>query len=170
MPSASPSQISNSSVDIFLHVQTKRAGKIKGEAANPGHVDDIVVVGWNWGMRAHSALGATGAHERRSYTSLTVRKQIDRATTGLMSALVTNDEVKEAKLSLRRAGGSQEEFFIITLNGARVDAVEHSTDEQGHPQETISLAFTKVEVEYRPQLATGLRGGATVFTDEIHSA
>lgn len=170
MPSASSNSVANSAVDAFLHVQTKRAGKIKGEAANTGHVDDIVVSGWRWGLRAHSALGASGANERRSYTALTIFKQIDRATTGLMSALATNDEVKEAKLSLRRAGGSQEEFFIVTIKGARVESLEHGTDDSGLPQETLSLVFTKVEVEYRPQLATGLRGGATVFTDEIHAA
>jgi type VI protein secretion system component Hcp len=43
--------------DIFLHVKTKRAGKIKGEASAPEHVDDIVVCAWNWGLSAGSAMG-----------------------------------------------------------------------------------------------------------------
>ena len=150
-------------------MQTKRGGKIKGESSSIGHVDDILVLGWHWGLRASSALGSVGASERRSYTAMTVHKLIDRASTGLMSALVSNDEVKEARLALRRSGLGQEDFFTVTLKDARISGVEHSTDELGHARETVTIVFTKVEVEYRPQLTTGLRGGATSFADEIYS-
>ena len=166
-PRAQPSGAS--AADIYLHVQTKRAGKIKGESTSTGHADDIVVTGWHWGVRANSALGSVGASERRSYTALTIHKQIDRSTTGLMSALVTNDDVEEAKLSLRRAGGAQEDYFIVQLKDARISSVEHTTDALGHPSETVSIVFTKIEVEYRPQLSTGLRGGGTTFSDEIYN-
>ena len=167
-PRAQPS--GGSAADIYLHVQTKRAGKIKGEATSSGHTDDIIVTGWHWGLRANSALGSVGATERRSYTALTIHKHIDRSTTGLMSALVSNDEVKEAKLCLRRAGGEQEDYFTVVLKDARIASVDHTTDALGHPSETLSIVFTKVEVEYRPQLSTGLRGGGTSFADEIYSA
>lgn len=154
-------------VDIFLHVQTKRAGKVKGEAVSPGHEDDIIVTGWQWGLSASSAIGSTQATARRSYTALTIHKRIDLATTGLMAALATNDEVKQAKLAMRRAGGAQEEFFVITLEAARVVGLQHATGPTGDAQETLMLAFTKVEVEYRAQRSSGLRGGAAVFNDEL---
>lgn len=153
--------------DVFLHVQTKRAGKIKGESVSPGHEDDIIVSGWQWGLSASSAIGSTQATSRRSYTALTVHKRIDQATTGLLAALATNDEVKEARLTMRRAGGEQEGFFVITLEAARVVGVQHSTGPDGETQETLMLAFTKVEVEYRGQHNTGRRGGAAVFSDEL---
>ena len=92
--------------DIYLSVQTKRAGKVAGEAFAVGHVDEIRLRGWNWGMAASSAIGSTQATGRRSYKALTVVKAIDAATTPLMSALATNDEVKEVRLSMRKAGGS----------------------------------------------------------------
>jgi hypothetical protein len=31
----------------------------------------------------------------------------------------------------------------------------------------VAIAFTKVEVEYKPQKGTGLRSGSTTFTDEL---
>jgi type VI secretion system secreted protein Hcp len=155
------------SADFFLHVQTKRAGKVKGEAVAPGHQDDIVLSGWSWGLTAGSALGDTQATARRSYSALTVRKQVDAASTALMSALATNDEVKEAKLSLRRAGGAQEDFLVITLKGARVTSLQHAGDETGGTSETVTLAFTEVQVEYRPQQSTGQRGGAFIFNDSL---
>lgn len=169
MAPASNSAVSpgDSAADVFLHVQTKRAGRIKGEASSPGHVDDIVVTAWQWGLSASSALGHTQATARRSYTALTVHKYIDAATTPLMSALATNDEVKEAKLTMRRAGGEQEDFFIVTLRGARVASVQHAADDRGGTRESVAFAFTEVEVEYRPQRASGGRGGSTVFTDSL---
>jgi type VI secretion system secreted protein Hcp len=162
MPPAIPSQ-----ADIFLSVQTKRAGKVKGEAVNPGHEEEIVVKGWHWGVAATSALGSTQATSRRAYKGLTVIKQIDSATTALMAALATNDEVKEAKLTMRKAGSEQMDYFLITLQKARVSSVDHATDEGGNTLETLTLQFNKVSVEYRPQKAAGSRGASMTFEDEI---
>jgi len=170
MPVTSPAPAAGSSADLFLHVQTARAGKVKGEAANPGHVDDIELTGWQWGLSASSAIGSTQATGRRSYTALTVHKRIDAATTALMSALASNDAVKEARLTMRRAGGEQEDFFIITLKNARITSVQHVGEADGGTRESVSIAFTKVEVEYRPQTATGGRGGSMTFTDELPQA
>ena len=153
--------------DIFLHIKGKRAGKIKGESNSPEHVDDIEVFSWRWGVSASPGVGTTLAAGRRSYTGLTVVKSIDTATTSLMSALATNDEIKEAKLTMRRAGGEQIDYFLITLEGARISSIEHSVNAQGDTVETLTLLFHKVEVEYRQQRGTGLRGGAYVFNDDI---
>lgn len=159
-----------SAADIFLHLQLRRAGKVKGEATVDGHLDDIVVHGWQWGLSSSFAVGTTQATARRSYTALTVKKRIDRATTAVMSALATNDEVKEARLVMRRAGGDQEPFLTITLKGARIQGVDHLAMEDGGTSETISIVFTEVEVEYRLQAETGRRGASTSFTDQIHPA
>ena len=155
------------SADYFLHVQTKRAGKVKGEAVAKGHEDDIVVFAWHWGLSAGSALGDTQATARRSYTALTLHKQVDSATTSLMSALASNDEVKEARLSLRRAGGAQDDYFVISLRGARVTSVEHHGNADGTTRELITLSFTEVGVEYRVQRSSGLRGGSFMFSDTL---
>lgn len=152
--------------DIFLRVQTKRAGKIKGEATAPDHENDIIVSSWNWGLSAGSAIGSGKATARRTYKHLTIFKGIDAASTSLMSALATNDEVKEAKLAMRRAGEEQVDFFTITLGGARVTAVDITVDDHGAALEKVELAFTKVEVEYRKQEGSGQSGASTTFMDD----
>lgn len=152
------------SADAYLNLQTKRAGKVMGESVVPDFMGDIIVTGWEWGLSASSALGAQV--ERRSYTLLTIHKHIDRATTGLMSALATNDEVKEAKLCLRRAGASGA-YFTVKLSKARIVSLNHETDADGHPHETLAIAFAKIDVEYRQQQATGLAGASFNFADEI---
>jgi type VI secretion system secreted protein Hcp len=153
--------------DIFLHVQTRRAGKIKGEAATPQHKDDIVVSSWNWGLSASSAIGSGQATARRSYKRLVVFKAIDSASTALMSALSTNDEVKEAKLAMRKAGEEQVDYFRIVLGGARVTALDLTVDDQGTPVERVEFSFTKVEVEYRRQEHSGQGGASSSFVDEL---
>ena len=153
--------------DIFLHVKTKRAGKIKGEASAPEHVDDIVVSAWNWGLAAGSAIGSGQATARRSYKHLAIVKRIDCASTGLLSALATNDEVKEARLAMRRAGDGQVDYFAIVLGGARVAAIDLEVDGEGTPVERVQFSFTKVDVEYRRQEGSGQAGASSLFSDEV---
>ena len=159
--------MSSGSSDIFLLVQTKRAGKIKGEAATVGHEDEIIISSWRWGAQASSDLGASGQAVRRSYSGLTVTKSIDSASTGLLSALATNDEVKEAVLTMRKSGGEAVDYFFVKLQEARVVQVDHSSDDQGGTRETVTFAFRKVEVEYRRQQKGGGKGASSVFNDEV---
>lgn len=156
--------------DLFLHVKTRRAGKLKGEAVAPDHVDDIVLRSWQWGLSAASAMGSGQAAARRSYQHLCVVKGIDSASTALMSALASNDEVKEAKLAMRRAGGEPVDYFAISLAGARVTSLTIEVADDGTPVERVEFAFTKVEVEYRRQEGSGQAGASSLFADEIHSA
>lgn len=153
--------------DVFLAVQTKRGGRIKGEAAAPDHQDEIEVSSWRWAMQASSGLSHGAASTRRSYTGLTVVKAIDCATSALMSALATNDEVKEAVLTMRKSGGEMIDYFFIKLQDARVTQIEHGCDDNGDTRETVTFSFRKVEVEYRAQEGSGGRGASHVFTDEI---
>lgn len=153
--------------DTYLHLQTKRAGKVKGECITPGHQDDIAVRTWSWGVTAPTAMGSVQATARRSYKNLTFVKGTDTATTALLSALATHDEVKEARLMLRRAGDGQQDFFCMTLKNARITAVDIDATEDGDVFERVAVAFTKVEIEYSPQQRTGQRGAGYVFTDDV---
>lgn len=155
-----------SSSDIFLGVQAKKAGRIKGEAAAKNHEDEIEVASWRWSVQASSSIGSGQATTRRSYSGLTVVKRIDSASTALLSALASNDEIKEAKLSMRKAGGDQVDFFLITLREARVTEVEQAVDGDGGSRETVTFTFRKVEVEYRRQQESGTRGASSVFADD----
>jgi type VI secretion system secreted protein Hcp len=153
--------------DAYLHVVAKRAGKIKGECRAPDHADAISVLHWSWGAAASSSIGSTSDTARRSYKHLLISKNIDTASTGLLSALATNDELKEATLTMRKAGESQHDFWRITLKKGRIVSVDYETNAQGDTLERVAIAFTEVEVEYRLQEASGIRGAAYSFTDQI---
>jgi len=157
----------DSASDIYLHVQTKRAGKIKGECTVEGHDGDVQVLAWTWGASAGSAIGSTAATARRQYRHLVVTKGIDSASTGLLSALATNDEVKEATLTMNKAGGEALDYYRMTLKNARVVGVDVDVDGTGRPIERVSFAFTVVDIEYQRQDAAGQSAGAFSFTDEV---
>ena len=156
-----------SGADVYLHVKTARAGKIKGESTAGNHVNDIEVRGWSWGVHSPTAVGSIAATGRRQYRWLTVYKGIDSASTGLMSSLVTNDEVKELTLAMHKGGGEPLDYFRMMLAGCRVVDVDITVDAEGRPTEKVMFAFTKIDIEYHPQQGSGAGGGATSFTDEV---
>jgi len=156
--------------DAYLSVRTKRAGELKGEVSAKGHENSIDVHGFEFGVAASSAIGSGQATARRQYKHLVVIKRLDSSSTSLMSALATNDEIKELKLSLRKPGLGQEDFFTITLSGARVVGLDIDFDAGGETVERASFAFTKIDVEYRVQGADGILGAASTFADELLSA
>lgn len=153
--------------DIFLHLQTKRTGKLKGESKSAGHVDDIQVQSWTWSVSSASAVGSIQATARRSYTALTIFKTIDVATTAIMSALISNDEVKDARLTMRKSGGDPLDYFTIKLAGARIQQVSHEVSATGEALERVDIVFTKVDVEYKQQSSAGGLVNNLSFADEI---
>jgi type VI secretion system secreted protein Hcp len=170
MPPSIPSSVAapgEGAVDVFLAVQSKRSGKIRGEATAVDHKDEIQITSWDWGVTASSALGSTQATARRSYRNLAISKRVDSSTTALLSVLASNDEIKEAKLCMRKAGEGQRDFFKITLYNARVTSVDLACDSTGMLTERATLSFNRVQVEYEIQQASGQRGSGFNFNDEI---
>jgi len=156
-----------SEADIFLDIQASRAGKIKGESVTDGHADEIQAFGWCWGVAAGSAIGSTAATARRQYRPLVFTKGVDAASTGLLNALKSNDELKQVKLVMRKAGGQALEYLKMTLAGARVVDVEIDVDARGRAAERVTVTFTRIDIEYQAQKADGSGGGTCSFTDEV---
>jgi type VI secretion system secreted protein Hcp len=172
MPSPLPTSTVGpvATADVFLAIVGKKQGPLKGECHAVGHADDITVLTWQWGMSAPSAVGTTQATRRRVHEALVVTKQLDSASTKLMSALATNEELKSVTLSLRKAGNHKDDFFTVMLESARVSSLHIETDDSGAVHEVVKFAFQKIEVTYKPQLTAGGLGGAQVFQDELSAA
>lgn len=144
---------SSSTADMYLTVKSARAGTIKGEAVAADHLDEIVVYGWHWGMAANTdaaSRGGSGTPARRSLRPFVIDKGLDRASTSLMAALVNNDVIKSAVLSMRVAGAGQQDFTKITLtNGTLID-IECTADDDGLVHERVTFSYAHASVEYRP--------------------
>lgn len=160
--------------DIFLSVKGAVRGAINGEAQDAKHKGEIEVLGWSWGMQSRSAAGGgTAVTGRATVRELKVVKRIDSASTGLMSALRTNEAIKEAVLTVRKAGNASLDYFKIKLQDARVASVSIKADKDEpsvEPIERVSFTFNKIEVTYVPQGPDGQARGGMSYIDEFLSA
>jgi type VI secretion system secreted protein Hcp len=161
--------------DMFLKVKGAKHGDINGEAQddNPdnkkNHKGEIEVLSWSWGMQGKSSLGGGGASGKATMRELRILKKVDKSSTALMSALRTNEAIKEAVLTLRKTGGKKVEYLKITISDGRVMALDvEAGDASGTPTlvERVAFSFNKISVEYTPQGGDGLPQGSTLFEDE----
>ena len=90
--------------DAYLAVVGRKQGTIKGESQTPGHIDEIGVVAWRWGLSSPTDQATGLARGRRVYDPLEVDKLVDGSSTRLLNALANNEGLRSVTLGLRKAG------------------------------------------------------------------
>lgn len=155
--------------DMFLKVTSQRTGVLAGESLDKTFQNQIELLGWSWGMSAPAAMD--GNRSRSLLQELKVVKQVDRASTGLMSLMDSNDSLKEVLLSVRKASGATPlTYWVLKLGMARITdySVVSDVSEAGAPvlTEHLSFAFKTLEISYTPQQSDGGAGGASTFRTE----
>ncbi|MDB5876219.1 MAG: Hcp1 family type secretion system effector [Ramlibacter sp.] len=148
--------------DMFLKVETARQGVVKGESADKQHSQEIDVLAWSWGMRAQSALSGGGASSKATLDELRITKKVDSASTALMSTMRSNELIKKATLTVRKAGGDPIEYMKITLQDARITQLGVESEEH-ELVERMSIAFQRINVQYVPQGQDGQVRGSMTF-------
>jgi type VI secretion system secreted protein Hcp len=149
--------------DIFAKI-----GDIKGESLDDKHKGEIEVLSWSWGLSHTGATsaGSGGGAGKASFHDLSFTHKIDKASPSLMQACATGAHLKEATITHRKAGKGQQEFLIFKMNDLIVTGVS-SSDSEGGQLETVSLAFWKIHVEYKPQKADGSLDAGVLFKYDI---
>jgi type VI secretion system secreted protein Hcp len=155
---------------MFLKIEGQKQGPIKGESRDPDHTDEIEVVAWSWGMQSHTSLQSGLDTSKSSIDALRITKLADKASTGIMSSLRTNEIIKQATLTVRKAGEKPLEYLKITLKQARIVSYStsaESADSGPEVREDVSFAFRQMTVEYTPQGPDGLGQGSSTFETEV---
>lgn len=168
-PVTSPDVAAGGTGDMFLAVKGARTGAIKGEAQDKQHQGEIDVLGWSWGMQSRSSLGGGQAVGKAQVNELKIVKKVDSASTALMSALRSNEQIQKAVLTLRKSGHKQVEYLKITIEQGRVTGLTlDGGDTSGGSEvlERISFSFNKITVEYVPQGNDGQPLGGMTYTDQ----
>jgi type VI secretion system secreted protein Hcp len=137
--------------DIFAKI-----GDIKGESMDDKHKDEIEVLSYSWGVANAGSMahGSGGGEGKASFQDMSFVHHIDKSSPVLMQACATGTHLKEATITHRKAGKGQQEYLVIKMNDIIVTSVSHGGSNDGH-SENVSLAFAKVNVEYKPQKADG---------------
>jgi type VI secretion system secreted protein Hcp len=150
--------------DIFA-----KLGDIKGESLDDKHKDEIEVLSWSWGVSnsANAATGSGAGAGRASFNDLSFTHKIDKASPLLMQACATGVHLKDATITHRKAGKGQQEFLVIKMNDVIVTGVSHSDSGADGSMESVTLAFAKVDLEYKPQKADGTLDAAIAFKFDL---
>jgi type VI secretion system secreted protein Hcp len=152
--------------DIFA-----KLGDIKGESIDAKHKDEIEVLSWSWGVAnsGSRATGSGGGAGKATFGDLAFTHRIDKASPLLLQGCATGQHLKEATITRRKAGKGQQEFLVIKMSDVLITSVSETDDSGGDQTETVTLAFAKVAVEYRPQKADGSLGAGVFFKYDIKS-
>jgi type VI secretion system secreted protein Hcp len=134
-----------------------RIGTIKGESLDARHKDEIEVLSWSWGVSQSGTIahGGGGGAGKASFHDLNFTHHVDRASPALMRACATGEHVKEATITVRKAGKGQQEYLVIKMTDVLVTSVSMSVGAEGDTVEGVALAFAKVDLEYKPQKPDG---------------
>jgi type VI secretion system secreted protein Hcp len=141
-------------VDYFLKIDG-----VEGESTDEKHRGEIEVLSWSWGASnagLHSTGGGMGAGKVQMQ-DFHFTMSVNKATPKLFLMCATGEHIKEAILTVRKAGtDAPVEYLKIKLTDVLVSSYQTGGSGGGDvPMESFSLNFSKIEIEYTPQNADG---------------
>jgi type VI secretion system secreted protein Hcp len=138
--------------DLFAKI-----GDIKGESLDSKHRDEIEVLSWSWGVSQSGSIshGGGGGAGKASFHDFNFTHHIDKASPVLMKACATGEHIKDATITVRKAGTGQQEFLIIKMTDILISSVAESAASEGATAESVSLQCAAVDLEYKPQKPNG---------------
>jgi type VI secretion system secreted protein Hcp len=139
----------NSPAPIFMEYEG-----IPGEANAPGVTNAVELQSFSVG------------HSRSNNAALPVLKEIvvvkmlDKSTPKLAESCATGRHIPKAILTCRKAGGSTNDYYTITLEDCFITSYSVSSGGPASggdpvPTESISLNFTKIEWKYQKEELAG---------------
>lgn len=150
--------------DVFLKIDG-----IQGESLDSKHKDEIELVSFAWGVENAASPGGAGGGAgagRAHFQDFQFTMRVNKASPQLFLATASGKHLKEASLSVRRAGKQQVEYLKIKFSDVLVTSFHEAGADGEAPAETVSFAFSRVELAYSPQQARGgAAGGITAGWD-----
>lgn len=139
------------SVDYFLKITG-----IDGESTDDKHKNEIEVESWSFGVSnagaGHNSGGTGSGAGKCNFQDLHFVAKISKASPKLMLACATGEHISEALLTVRKAGGEQQEYFTIKLNDAFVSSYQTGGSTGSIvPTDQFSLNYAKCEQVYKQQ-------------------
>lgn len=153
-------------VDMFIKIDG-----IKGESKDKSHTEEIDVLAWSWGLSQSGTFhaGGGGGAGKVNIQDLSFTKWVDKSSPELMLACSNGKHIKEATLTIRKAGEKPLEYLVIKLEKLLVSSA--STGGSGGEDrltENVTLNFAKVKVEYQEQDDKGgPKGGKVTYSWDV---
>jgi type VI secretion system secreted protein Hcp len=141
-------------VDYFLKLEG-----VEGESNDEKHKNEIDLLSWSWGetQGGTMAYGGGGGAGKVSMQDFHFVMKVNKASPKLFLACATGEHIKKATLICRKAGKDQQEFLKVVFTDLLVSSFQTggSGGSDIIPLDQISMNFSKIEFEYKPQKQDG---------------
>ncbi len=132
---------------------------IKGESKDKKHKETIEIESFSWGASnsgTHGSGGGGGAG-KASFQDLHFTAGVSKASAVLLQSCAEGKHIKKAALFVRKQGGSQQDFYVVSLEDLLVSSYQSGGSEGSGapPTDQFSLNFSKIKFEYKPQKEDG---------------
>ena len=145
--------------DYFLKLDPK----VEGESTDSKHKGEIELESWGFSISNPTSTlqGGGGGSGKSVPGDLMCTKKLDKSSPRLSQAVAMGDHFKSAILTVRKAGGTQQEYLTFTLTDVFISSYSGSGPGSGTlPMESISLNYAKMVAEYKEQKSDGSLGGS----------
>ena len=152
-------------VDYFLKIDG-----IDGESTHSSHGGEIEILSWSWGATNAGTFsgGGGGGAGQVSFSDISIVKTLDKSSPKLFMATAQGEHMREvilsgAALTTGKNDARSQDYYVITLSDVLVTSYQQSGSSGDIvPTESVSMNFSKIKVEYRPQNADGSLGDPVV--------
>jgi|SRR6185436_3293667 len=140
--------------DIFAKI-----GDIKGESLDSKHKDEIDVQSFSWGVSQTGTLahGGGGGEGKAQFNDFNFTSNVSKASPSLFFACASGEHIKDATITVRKAGKGQQEYLILKMTDVLISSYQTGGSGQSEsvPVDQVSMAFAKIEFTYKPQNEDG---------------
>jgi type VI secretion system secreted protein Hcp len=142
----------------YLDIVGQTQGRIKGSVTQKGREGQIAVYGFTHMFNTLPDLKSCFPGDLRSHSPLTIIKEFDQSTPGLMRAWIAREPLT-VTFRLWRAGlvGAEEQYFTITLEGALISGIQQESFNNKDAtlmslptMERISFTYDKISQSWNP--------------------
>jgi type VI secretion system secreted protein Hcp len=135
-----------------------------GESEDSKQKGWIDILSWSWGEVQTGSAGKGGGSGtgKVDMQDFSFSKYMDKATANLMLFCANGKHVPTVEFLARKAGGDQQKYMTVKLTDVIVSSFQtsNSAGSGSLPVESISLNFSKIEIEYFQQDNKGVTKSA----------
>ncbi len=155
-PTDSPNSGGNSNSDFFLKMDG-----IPGESTDISHKDWIEVLSYSFGLtnKGGGVFGGGSSSGKAVFNDFTITTRMDKSSPLLFQYAASGKHIPEVIISARKKGEVKQDYLIIKMNDVLITSYQTGgSDGDPIPTESLSLNFSKIEIEYRQQKSDGSLG------------
>ena len=139
-------------VDMFLKLDG-----IDGDSKDAKHKGELDIESFSFGATHPGATTGTGGGAGKvSMQDFSFTTQVNKASPKLFLACASGQHIKTALLTVRKAGGQQQDFLKVTLSDVTVSGYHQRAAEAADmPRDQVALNFAKIHVSFSGQRPDG---------------